>query len=1043
MFGKDILQQLVVLWCALVNRPVRDMGSEQILLDDMWDVVGLSLLNPLRLQRVIRVLQKVQSWLIEVLFPPDMKTHRHNTGLTLVLASVMTMQGLLQTSLNCGKTWARRIFHVMTGPLRQLLLQPSLDHHVVFATVTLLRQCLETTGVNDEACVYTVFNQHSWYIGKALLRRQNGKLGIVCRIMEHLTSILRVHSQAARSVRAILLRQQPIGEVCFLVLKKGPHDWIKASETVAIRTLRPPGNHGQCKSNRRDARPSRKRRRPPPRFRKRSAQPFWNSSVCMNQVWSILKHKQIRPFGNLAPAWTAQTFTVAYRRKQQHLFSKSGQQGPLSIYSARQGGLLALWICSRHATLDLHLLLKRRQPAVAVLRLARLVELVRGYVRQSNGFRRVDWLLARFNLPSRRHHWFRCFDASDRKRLATIVRLAARSAAKLHGAFLYRWIIERVHFTAGALPRLSDQRNAVQWSKKISIGEIWKQGCFEWEHWRQGAEVKKIPGNWAIPDRQVALANKSGQNRELKAWLLTNRFPRRVSRVGTKAWEKPANSAPDVVPEEEARYIAALVSKQDEVLLQDDKDKKSTWTMPFACLATTLVCLVLLDSQWEPTSMSLEQLSILVHGVSLFALPAALRRGPLPQGSFAPYMYPFVKAKCFAASGGHTCKKKNHSCLRKVVSFFRAPWRGAWRLAGRAIQVLIRVTGPGFSVWKLKQVVPIFQQKMAGLRSSPCPQMCVCCKGPKHATTLLVADAAQMYEQVNSNLVLQAFDAKVEQLRHKYGVVSITVSRQRPIRGWPGGSEHTRSRGLVVLTVYQLRRMLQGSCMLNFASVGNLVVRAKGLVIGGLLSMIAAVCLLSHEEDNFLESGWMRICGAPQDWEVEELLFGLRYVDDLLLVSKAVCHHCLQAWLANIYSVKFTTNPEEIQQTWTDLVFTINPASGAVTWTAKNPNRLWIQGAGDKTKERFVPFLGRLQCSFGLLRCLMLGRLARLRELELPCGVQLQLLAEELQELILEGYPLHLLRALVHSLPVAHPIFLKLRKAIRNVCKHGPKSQGS
>ena len=205
-FGKDILQQLVVLWCALANRPVRDMGSEQILLDDMWDVVGLSLLNPLRLQQVIRVLQKVQSWLIEVLFPPDMKTHRHKTGLTLVLASVMTMQGLLQTRLNCGKTWARRIFHVMTGPLRQLLLQPSLDHHVVFATVTLLRQCLETTGVNDEACVYTVFNQHSWYIGKALLRRQNGKLGIVCRIMEHLTSILRVHSQAARSVRAILLR---------------------------------------------------------------------------------------------------------------------------------------------------------------------------------------------------------------------------------------------------------------------------------------------------------------------------------------------------------------------------------------------------------------------------------------------------------------------------------------------------------------------------------------------------------------------------------------------------------------------------------------------------------------------------------------------------------------------------------------------------------------------------------------------------------------------------------------------------------------------
>lgn len=42
--------------------------------------------------------------------------------------------------------------------------------------------------------------------------------------------------------------------------------------------------------------------------------------------------------------------------------------------------------------------------------------------------------------------------------------------------------------------------------------------------------------------------------------------------------------------------------------------------------------LVLLDPQWEATSLSLHQLSILVHGVSLFAIPTYMHKGPLPTG---------------------------------------------------------------------------------------------------------------------------------------------------------------------------------------------------------------------------------------------------------------------------------------------------------------------------------------------------------------------------------------------------------------------------
>eukprot|EP00435_Cladocopium_sp_Y103_P009480 s1618_g2.t1 len=244
----------------------------------------------------------------------------------------------------------------------------------------------------------------------------------------------------------------------------------------------------------------------------------------------------------------------------------------------------------------------------------------------------------------------------------------------------------------------------------------------------------------------------------------------------------------------------------------------------------------------------------------------------------------------------------------------------------------------------------------------------------------------------------------------------------------------------MVLSLQQLRRMLQASCMLRFASIGNLVVKAKGLVIGGLLSMIAAVCLLSYEEEVFLQGGWKFVWQVPLGWTIHELVLGMRYVDDLLLVSGALCHQCLRRGLQSMFSVSFDVNAEEVEQTWTDLVFSIDPASGIICWTAKNPNRLWVLGKGNKVKERYLSFLGRLQCSFGMLRCVILGRLARLRELDLPTCQQSRLLLEEFQELVLEGYPTSLLRALVHSLPLQVSVVLDLRKAVRTVDKLHPKS---
>ena len=134
----------------------------------------------------------------------------------------------------------------------------------------------------------------------------------------------------------------------------------------------------------------------------------------------------------------------------------------------------------------------------------------------------------------------------------------------------------------------------------------------------------------------------------------------------------------------------------------------------------------------------------------------------------------------------------------------------------------------------------------------------------------------------------------------------------------------------MVFSLKQLRRMLEMSCQLRFATLGNIVVQSTGLLIGGLLSLVAAVCLLSHEESLFLRGESASCVFIPEGWLPEESVLGLRYVDDLLLLSKCLCHSCLKRLVDSIYSVSFEINTEGLEQTWVDIVSKVNVETGAI-----------------------------------------------------------------------------------------------------------------
>ncbi|CAE7835989.1 unnamed protein product [Symbiodinium sp. CCMP2592] len=601
-----------------------------------------------------------------------------------------------------------------------------------------------------------------------------------------------------------------------------------------------------------------------------------------------------------------------YRRAQQQWFVISGQKG--------------------------------RSAAQACVRLACLVAQVQGYVRRSRGYQHVDRLLHRFRLPGRQTTCFKVPDERSLNIARRIVRQAAKSLANKHGEVLLPWVLSKVRFVGVAAKRYTDRRNIVAAAKSIDIMQVCTTNPFMLEGLQRAEEVKLLHGNWGLQDKQAGSGQLQALHVELLNWCHQKHVPRPARLDGLKtlrqACQERSLEPQGHAPVGEQSYIQQMQADDHEILLQDDKDRKRTWGMPFIVMSALLVLLVLRDgTRWHPTDMTPDQLSALVYGMSIFALPSFLRKGA-------------VTAKSM------------------VVSFYHAPWRKAWRLAGRAIQIIVQATFPGFAVWNLQTAVPQFCEAFDQLRSSTNPCRCDKCGAAKYPSTLLVADAAQMYEQIDTTKVLLAFDRAAERLRLRKGLTTVTVKRQRKLLGWTGGQSATRSGKFVVFTTAQLRKMLWASCALRFATLGNLVVRATGVMIGGLLSMIAAVGLLCQEEQVAKESQEFRRLYLPNGWDMIHAFFAMRYVDDLL-----------------IYSVTFEISPEALEQTWTDLVFRVDPVSGRIAWAPKNPNRDWILGKAAKKKERYIPYLDRLQCPFGLIRGMLIGRATRLRHMGLSPNI--------------------------------------------------------
>lgn len=1036
----EVLTALCACWSSFLGEPVpAGLGAER-LRQALLQYCPCQLMGPFPDKLFRNGVEEALRVLSAFFFQPGARHRRHWAEAELLLSTLLMVRGLLVMRAGRRKRPTQRVA-AMGGPtLMHALLAESPRISDIRGLVQWQSAALAGSGGVDEAVVYSHFSRGTVYVGKALTQRSRGVPGPTARLFEHLVATERgVYGERA-PLRYRRLRRVPVHERAFIILLKGPHDEIKAAEQVIIKCRTPNGNLVEPVAVGVPRRRARTRPFPWARCRRADGvQNLWTQGAAIRMQrhgCRALAAWQDTVAVQRAAAWRMQSFTTAYRALQRKFWEKTGKAGPIDLYTGQSWNVSVLWACTRGGGVFWRKLGGRWGDVDGVLRLARDVAAMPGFVRRRRAQFHIDRRLAALELPARRILYVR----SSGRAIGEVRRALAGSCARMaraRGTSAARWMRAWTRVVVVPPPRMQELRNAIAESRAASLDDLLRYP-FTRDACLRGEGLQKLPGNWSVPRRRSDRRAGEETAGELQAWARrARRPPKEVHRLVRNLRFEGLGDAGRHQPPEERNYIAGMRHREFEVLAQDDKDRRRTWGMTRMCLWSWLVCQVFRDpDRWVRVDISHADLKIMVIALCMFALPKWLQAGGWAYNRIVPpYMYLFVKSKCFHGSGIRKCCKQGHSCMRKVVSFAGFPKRRAWRIGSRALQTMAMVVGGTLELWKLGDAVPRLRAVMASLRSPTQPCTCVACGAPKPYLVLLAADAAQMYEECESGHVMGAFGRLAQDFVEATGKDTVTVSRRGRLHGWPGGRPGFLPHGRAAIGLSDLQRMLWASTTFSFATVGPLVFRLRGMLIGGLLARMATAIVLGAQERHGLSSEALRKLGLlPPGWSQSELFGGARYVDDLLLASKALCHGCLARWVKGIFQQPFEVEAACSTLEWLDLVVEAR-ASGELAWTPKNPNKPWLEGHAERAQERYPPYLGRLQAGFGALRGRLLGRAARLRELQLGVRGRAEALADDVRELLMVGHPWKLIRKLVHSLGTRHQEYIILQAAVRATMK--------
>ena len=476
------------------------------------------------------------------------------------------------------------------------------------------------------------------------------------------------------------------------------------------------------------------------------------------------------------------------------------------------------------------------------------------------------------------------------------------------------------------------------------------------------------------------------------------------------------------------------------VFVQEDKDRNAAWLMPLTLYARWCFFMFRQDDvHWVPFQGSVAEAVEAYRRLHSELLPSHLKRFSAKSRwrSFElPYAYCTLKAKCFAEGIGHVCTKSHHSCLRRIVSWKAHPAKALYRGASRAIVGLIWVLGLGFETRNLHTAVKDFAKACDRLARSS-DNLCCKCSNPFAGLSLVVCDAAQMYEEISPRMVFEAVDLLITLAKNRYENASgVAVARTRRLHCWVVQGSFRNRPNATVWCWSDIMAVLKLALQQPLVRLGKfLFEQVRGVPIGGHMSKAIASSVLAVEELRWSEDvSKQRAWGFPVDGSMSfcNHVAASRYVDDTALASGTVCSSCLAQVPSLIYREPICfepTKPGDLGHPWLDV------------WLFDDRGRLGIRadgvevawraagGQGYPTKHRLKPYLGPAACCQAELRSLAAGRLVRWKSMDLQSQRLREAVATELQFWVLYGYP----RPVMEDAWLHLPHFPEASKLVRSL----------
>ena len=921
-------------------------------------------------------LAAIAELMVRWFFPDRLLGHRTCAPLEIVLAVVFASRGLVFLRSQSWTQQTKRICRLLGPGEADVLLHgcPSGDE----AKASLLNEVVNRQRLLIEGppVLYGLYQWWSecWrYVGIGKLQRQSHveQGGLSRRFMEHMLGTMRASYRDGHKLRYRLARRTLPWASFFLVCATGSEPFIRACELVECKTHQPRSNGVHVKLRRKKRG---RRRRPDKHSREKCSveKPDITQNMIHVQYMKEMRSCSARaPARGLAPGQeTSHADVWSMQYKQAYIFTQHvrrqqfGVIGPLDIHAPSFRQLLLLYLCVKKCLVNRDL--ADKYDRFASMKCAQMLQHLPKPGQRQQARRVIDEWLARHQFASTFLRYVKLPHAHLVPYGHRLLGAFLRQQVQLHPTER-KWLASRVRFCVGKMPTFKDDWNHVKLCKQETdhaIAEVPR---------KISGQVARIDKNWQVEKRmghademmlcqdvlwqELAKTNCKHKLRKASMASLSAAAPRPLIR----RWKQQDLSQSDY-----EAYTAEFQVPDGVAIVPDDKAKKVAWIMP--AVSYILLCMAFADAadSWKRSDIDMGSANDWLCNVVMAVLGAKLAsKFRITAASWLlPYSYASIKEKCWQY-GLRVCFKKGHSCVRKIVSYARWERKLVWRSVHRAWDIILKSSGCTCDVWSLNDASARLKRGLEHL----CPNhsgRCHRCSSYLPGCAGVVADAGQFFEVVGVATAIrearELLDVFAE--THDDGHVSVLWSRKK--RGWIGGKRLLHTRKGITWHISELLRAFVASMSICFTSMGSTVFQLSGLPIGGLLSKVAACITLGGQERRWKRSVARRIAqgfGTHQSWN--DAVLHLRFTDDVVLISKMFCRHCLADLLKLIYSVDFDVCEHSSRLAWLDMCIDLDSCQVGLHCKSFCPPPHW------SAPRHF-------------LRSILLGRFSRWRAIDPP-----------------------------------------------------------